>query len=86
MNSYSLKWWITIHFQNGCNNYSLVDVLIFAINIFPNKQTFHNAHNNYENKNQKKIINLSFKFKKYYFLRNIIIWVRYFLKYILSLI
>ena len=38
-------------------------------------------------KNQKKkITNLSFKFTKYYFLENIIICVRYFLKYILSLI
>ena len=30
--------------------------------------------------------NISFKFKKYYFLGNIIIRVRYFLKYILSFI
>ena len=30
--------------------------------------------------------NLSLKFKKYYFLRNIIVWGRYFLKYILSFI
>ena len=38
-------------------------------------------------KNHKKITNLSFKFKKkYYFLENIIIWVRYFLKYILNFI
>ena len=48
MNNYSLNWeitdsqkkknWgITIHLQNGCNNYSLVDVIISNINIFPNK-------------------------------------------------
>ena len=37
-------------------------------------------------KNYKKLTNFSLKFKKYYFLGNIIIWARYFLKYILSLI
>ena len=34
----------------------------------------------------KKMTNLSLKFKKYYFLGNIIVWGRYFLKYILSFI
>ena len=37
-------------------------------------------------KNIQKITNISLKFKKYFFLENIIVWVRYFLKYILSLI
>ena len=36
-------------------------------------------------KNNNKITNPSFKLKKkIYFLGNIIIWIRYFLKYILS--
>ena len=38
----------------SCNSYSLVDVLISKINIFPNKQTFPYAHNNYENKKTLK--------------------------------
>ena len=37
-------------------------------------------------KNYKKITNLSFKFKKYYFKENIIVWVIYFLKKILNFI
>ena len=41
MNSYSLKWGITIHLYKGCNNYFLVSDLISKINIFPNKQTFY---------------------------------------------
>ena len=82
MNSYYLKWEIIIHLYKGCNNYSLVGVLISKINIFSNKQTFH-MHITIM---KKKKTNLSFKFKKYYFLGNIIIWVKYFLKYILCLI
>ena len=34
----------------------------------------------------KKMTNISLKFKKYYFLGNIIVWGKYFLKYILSFI
>ena len=43
-------------------------------------------HKKFENKKYQKITNLSLKFKKYYYLGNIIVWVRYFLKYILSLV
>ena len=54
MNSYSLKWGITIHLCKSCNSYFIVGVLIFKSNIFPNKQTFPYAHNNYENKKTLK--------------------------------
>ena len=86
MNSYSLKWGIAIHLYKGCNNYSLVGIIISTINVFLNKQTFYMHITIMKIKNHKKITNLFFKFTKYYFLENINIWVRYFLKYILSLI
>ena len=86
MNSYSLKWWIIIHLYKCCNINFLVGVWISKINTFSNKQTFHMHIIIIKiKKKHKKIANLSFKFKKYYFIGNIIIWVKYFLKYILIL-
>ena len=37
MNMNSLKWGITIPLEKCYNSYSLVDVIISNINIFPNK-------------------------------------------------
>ena len=53
--------------SQGCNSYFLVGVLISKINIFPNKQTFYMYITIIKIKIHKKIINLSFKFKKYVF-------------------
>ena len=38
----------------GCNNYSLIDVLISIINIFLNKQTFYMHITTMKIKNHKK--------------------------------
>ena len=55
MNSYFFKMRNIYFFLKGCNNYSLVGVIISKINMFPNKQTnFSYAHNNYKNKKNHK--------------------------------
>ena len=53
----------TYFFLKGCNNYSLVGVIIFKINIFSNKQTFHMHITFIKIKNYQKISHLSLKFK-----------------------
>ena len=67
MNSYSSKWGITTSFSKGYNIYSLVDAVIFWINIFPNKHSFHIHITIIKIKMVKKITYLSLKFKNIIF-------------------
>ena len=68
MNCYSSKWGITTSFSKGCNIYSLVDAVIFWINIFSNKHSFHIHITIIKIKNgKKKITYLSLKFKNIVF-------------------